>query len=102
MLPIIHHPQQTDIGECYSINTIFFRINGLVGHSPVTILLDSGAAMSVIRLSTLPSEFQDKITEAKTAPVGVSGTSLDVMGQIKIPVKIGNYQSEQVFAVVNT
>ena len=60
-------------GGCYSINTIL-RINGLIGHSPVTILLDSGVAMSVIRLNTLPSEFRDRITEARTAPVGANGT----------------------------
>jgi len=34
--------------------------------------------------------------------VGANGTPLDVVGQIKVPVKIGSYQSEQVFTVVNT
>lgn len=34
--------------------------------------------------------------------MGASGTLLDVVGQIKVPVKIGSYQSEQVFTVVNT
>ena len=34
-------------------------------------------------------------------PVGANGTLLDVVGQIKIPVKIGSYQSEQVFTIVN-
>ena len=111
MLPIIHQPHQgnnnestcssVNNSECYSINTIL-RINGLLGHSPVTILLDSGAAMSVVRLDTLPSEFRCKITEAKSAPVGANGTPLDVVGQIQIPVKIGTYQTEQVFTVVNT
>ena len=111
--PIIHQPHQgnnsestcssVNNSECYSItsNTIL-RINGLLGHSPVTILLDSGAAMSVVRLDTLPSEITYKITEAKLAPVGANGTPLDVVGQIQIPVKIGTYQTEQVFTVVNT
>jgi len=74
----------------------------VIGHSPVTILLDSGASMSVIRLNTLPQEFRSRIEEATTAPVGANGTPLDVVGQIKVPVKIGSYQSEQVFTVVNT
>ena len=73
--PLFHHPRQTDNSECYSINTIL-RINSLIGHSPVTILLDSGTAMSVIRLNTLPSEFRDRITEAKAVPVGANGTPL--------------------------
>ncbi|XP_065918839.1 uncharacterized protein [Dysidea avara] len=58
--------------------------------------------MSVVRLDTFPSEFRCKIAEAKSALVGASGTLLDVVGQIQIPVKIGTYQTEQVFTVVNT
>ena len=98
LLPIIHQPHQgnnnestccsVNNSECYSINTIL-RVNSLLGHSPVTILLDSGAAMSVVRLDTLFSEFRCKITEAKSAPVGANGTLLNVVGQIQVPVKMG-------------
>ena len=56
----------------------------------------------MIRLNILPVEFQSKITKATTAPVGASGTLLDVVGQVQIPVRIGSHQSEQVFTVVNT
>ena len=58
--------------------------------------------MSVVRLDTLFSEFQCKITEAKLAPVGANGTLLDVVRQIQVPVKMGTYQTKQVFTVVNT
>ena len=97
LLPIIHQPHQgnnnestcssVNNSECYSINTIL-RVNGLLGHSPVTILLDSGVAMSAVWLDTLFSEFQCKITEAKLAPVGANGTLLDVVRQIQVPVKM--------------
>ena len=75
---------------------------GLIGNSSVTILLDSGVSISVVRLDTLPSEFRSRITEAKSAPVGANGTPLDVVGQIKVPVMIGSYKSKQVFTVANT
>ena len=93
-----HNPHRNS-RECSSINTIL-RINGVIGHSSITFLLDSGAALSVIRLNILPTEFQDKITKATAAPVGASGTPLDVIGQVQMLVRIGSHQSEQVFTVV--
>ena len=84
------------------INAVL-RINGLFGHSPVTFLLDSGAAISVVRFDTLTADLRNKITTTGfTAPIGVNGSPLDMVGQVKIQVTIGNFHTEQVFTVVNT
>ena len=86
----------------YNINTVL-RINGLLGHSPVTFLLDSGATISVVRLDTLTAELRSQITtNGLTAPIGANGSPLDMVGQVKIQVTIGNFHTEQVFIVVNT
>ena len=86
----------------YNINTIL-RINGLLDHSPVTFLLDSGAAISVVRLDTLTSKLKSQITTTGlTAPVGADGSPLDMVGQVKVRVTIGNVHAKQVFTVVNT
>ena len=44
----------------YNINTVL-RINGLLGHSPVTFLLDSGAIISVVCLDTLTTDLRSQI-----------------------------------------
>ena len=58
--------------------------------------------MSVIRLSALTRESRNRIaTAGLTAPIGANGAPLDVVGQITMPVSIGNFTTEQVFVVVN-
>ena len=86
----------------YNINTVL-RINGLLGHSPVTFLLDSGATISVVRLDTLTTDLGSQITTTGLAtPIGANGSPLDMIGQVKIPVTIGSFHTEQVFTVVKT
>ena len=59
--------------------------------------------MSVIRLGTLTSEYRNNISSAGfPAPIGANGSPLDVVGQITMPVSIGNFTTKQVFVVVNT
>lgn len=73
----------------------------MLHRSPVTFLLDSGAAVSVLHLDALASEFRNQITTTGlTAPIGANGSPLDVVGQIKMPVCIGTFETEQVFIVV--
>lgn len=69
----------------------------------MTFLLDSGAAISVVRLDALTSELKSQITPTGlTAPVGANGSPLDMVGQVTVQVTIGNFHTEQVFTVVNT
>ena len=42
------------------------------------------------------------IETGSTAPVGANGSPLDVIGQVILPVNVGNFQSDQVFIVVKT
>ena len=99
---VTHQSHGQNNSECCSVNKTL-RIPGSIGPSPVTFLLDSGAAVSVIRLDTLDTHFRNRITDAGlTAPIGANGSPLDVIGQITLPVNIGNFQSDQVFIVVRT
>ena len=59
--------------------------------------------MSIIHLSTLTSEYRNNILSAGfPAPIGANGSLLDVVGQITMPVSIGNFTTGQVFDVANT
>ena len=83
----------------YNINAVL-KITGLLGHSPVTFLLDSGATISVVRLDALTADFRSQITTSRlTTPVGANGSPLDMVGQVKIPVTIGRFSTEQVFTL---
>ena len=72
---LTHHPYQKNSGMSYNINTVL-RINGLLGYSPVTFLLDSGATILVVWLDTLTAEFRGQITtNGLIAPIGASENS---------------------------
>ena len=99
---VTHQSHGQNNSECCSINKIL-HIPGSIGSSPVTFLLDSGAAISVIRLDTLDTHVRNQITDAGLmAPIGANSSPLDVIGQITLPVNIGNFQSDQVFIVMRT
>ena len=71
---LTHHQNHTSHGMSYNINTVL-RINGLLGHSPVTFLLDSGATISVVRLDALTADLRSQITTSRlTTPVGANGS----------------------------
>ena len=58
----------------YNINTVL-RINGLLGYSPVTFLLDSGAIISVVCLDTLITDLRSQITTTGVAtPIYANGS----------------------------
>ena len=99
---VTHQPWQEHNeynGEYSNINTVL-KDTGSLDYSPVTF---PGAAVYVIRLSTLTSKYRNNISSAGfSAPIGANGSPLDVVGQIRMPVSIGNFNIEQVFVVVNT
>ena len=74
----------------------------MIGHSPVSFLLDSVVAISTVRLDAIVIEFHDKISkDTSSAPVGANGSPLDVVAQVKIPVSIGAFKTKQVFVVIS-
>ena len=52
--------------------------------SPTRILLDLGAAMSVIRLRSLSDKDHKIIAKTESSLVSANGTPVDVRGQIKL------------------
>ena len=64
-----HHPQPNIAN--INLAAILFT-EGLINQSPVRFLLDSVAALSVIRLESLPKQKHSDITETKTSAVSAS------------------------------
>ena len=66
---VTHQPYQRYNSEFCNINTIL-KIPGLFDPLPLTFLLDSGAAVSVVHLGALTNESRKKIvTAGLTAPI---------------------------------
>ena len=84
------------------VNSIF-RVDEKMGPTQRRFLLDSGAAVSVARLDVLDEKWHSQITAAglKTT-VGADGLPLEVVGQVTVPVSLGDFQTSQEFTVVKS
>ena len=71
-----------------------------MGDLPVQFLLDTGAAVSVVRYDTLGESLQQQINPVQVATFGANGSPLDVVGQVKTTIKIGELEYDQLFTVV--
>ena len=86
--------------ENISINTIV-RVDGLLGQDKVQFVLDSGAALSVVRYDVVNPAYHRSIKkEGASAAVGANGQSLDVIGRVTLPIKLGERSWDQEFTVV--
>ena len=63
-------------------------------------LLDSGAAVSVVRYSALLDLVKGNIRSSNALVVGANGTPLDVMGMSTLNVRLGSFLDEHEFIVV--
>ena len=79
-----------------NLNTILCT-EGLANQAHAMFLLDSGAAVSVVRLRSLSVEDQQAVTKTKSAAVNANGTPINVKGQIKLVVSIGFFTCEHEF-----
>ena len=66
---------------------------------PTKILLDTGAAVSVVRYDFLPKEYHQGLIESPEA-VGANGMPLDVVGKTKMAVSLGSFTTEEEFTVI--
>ena len=62
------------------------RVKGQLEGKHVRCLLDFGAAMSVVRYSSLLDLVKGNIRSSNALVVGMNGTPLDVMGKITLSV----------------
>jgi len=67
---------------------------------PVKLLVDSGAAISVVRYDTLPENLRSRMKSPSTATVGANGLPLDVVGEIAVTLTMGSFSAVQTFSVV--
>jgi len=74
-----------------------------MGSTKYRFLLDSGAAVSVVRLDALDPEWHSQIeTKSLRTAVGADGLPLDVVGQVVAPVSLGEFQAVHEFTVVRS
>lgn len=68
----------------------------------VEFLLDSGAAISVVRHGALSDYYQTQITNSSTLKaVTANGASLNILGQVTIPITIGKFECVYTFNVAD-
>ena len=78
-------------GKNTSVNTIV-RVDGLLGQDKVQFVLDSGAALSLVRYDAVnPAYLQNIQKEEAIAPIGANSQSLHVMGRVNLPIKLGEH-----------
>ena len=80
-----------------SINSIY-SVNGYIGDTPLNFLVDSGAALSVIRYN-LVRDMQ--LTQTFHCAVGVNGSPLDIVGQVMVTIALGTFVVAHTFVVVH-
>ena len=90
-----HRPQH-NFFVLPSINSIC-SINGYIGDTPVNLLIDSGAALSVIHYN-LVSDMQ--LVQTSHCAVGANGSPLDIVGQVTITIALGTFVVAHTFVVV--
>ena len=71
-----------------------------MGQRCLQILLDSGAALSLIRNDALDDRSRKSLTATSKTAIGANGLPLKVMGQVNIDVSLGTFQAAHTFIVV--
>ena len=75
-------------------------IDGNVGKRSVNMLLDSGAAVSVIRSGVLEDRSRNLVMATSRTAIGANGLPLNVMGQVDLDICLGNFRTVHTFIVV--
>ena len=94
---IIHRPTLTNPGNGYNINSIL----KVQGTSPVQFLLDSEAAVSVVRYGALEDQYHQQMTTPNTPiAIAANGTPLELVCQVTIPpISIAEFSTTRLFTV---
>eukprot|EP00731_Ephydatia_muelleri_P033855 Em0040g5a len=66
----------------------------------VNMLLDSGAAVSVIRSGVLEDRSRNLVMATSRTAIGANGLPLNVMGQVDLDICLGNFRTVHTFIVV--
>ena len=76
------------------------QVEGSVGSSCVTFLIDSGAAVSAIDQDMIPQDIYDQITPSSSDTIGANGVPLDVVGRIPLEVTLRDFRKTQDVVVI--
>ena len=76
------------------------QVEGSVGSSCVTFMIDSRAAVSAIDQDMIPQDIYDQITPSSSDTIGANGIPLDVVGRIPLEVTLRDFRQTQDFVVV--
>ena len=88
-------------GGCSTVINTIVRVDGLLDQDKAQFVLDSGTALSVVRYDTVNPAYRQHIqTDGICAAVGANGLLLDVIGRVKLPVRLREFRWDQEFTVV--
>lgn len=73
-----------------ALNSVLY-VNGKIDAVPVQFLLDTGAAMSVVKWDVLPVQYRDKIVSIHPMVIGANCLPLEVSGQVVLPLSISHF-----------
>ena len=82
------------------VNDATLQVHGMLGNDPIDILVDSGAAVSVVTNDILPASVRTRIIREAPHTVGANGSALDVLGRLEIPITLGQFCASHEFVVV--
>ena len=95
----MNHPhRQVEVRNAVPTINSIYCVNGLINKIPTNFLVDSGAAVSVVR-SNLVKDCP--MTKQGGLAVGASGNPLDVVGQTVTTITLGRFTINHTFTVVN-
>ena len=85
-----------------SKSSAVLKVPGYIGTTPVEFLVDSGAAVSVVRMDAIPASSYSHINYVSdVTAVSASGHSLDIIGKAVLPLTIGHVKCKQEFTIVH-
>ena len=95
----VHQPIHFGCNTSGNVNSLLFA-NGNAGDMPLRVLLDSGAAISVLRIGALSDNCTKQMTRTPKTAVGADGFPLKVMGQVAVKISLDTFQATQTLVVV--
>ena len=99
----VHQPIHFGCNMSYNVHANALHVpfaNGNVGDMPMRMLLDSGAAISVVRIDALSDNCKKQMTTTPNTAVGANGFPLNMLGQVAVKISLDTFQATQTLVVV--
>lgn len=93
------HTAHTTGADTASVNTVLQADGSIELDHPVKFLLDSGAAIPVVRYDALPVNLWSRMESHSMATVRANGLPLDVVREITVTLTVGSFSDVHTFII---